>query len=80
VKVFFLWGSTCLGCIIFAFFCIAETKGLSLEQVDILYLNTTPVRSTGYRKELLARDVHASQEPELQKLPSRRDVEYQEKV
>jgi hypothetical protein len=37
VKVFFIWGSTCLGCLIFTWFCIPETKGLSLEQVDELY-------------------------------------------
>ncbi|THH19244.1 hypothetical protein EW146_g1899, partial [Bondarzewia mesenterica] len=32
-KVFFIWGSTCLCCIIFTYFCVPETKGLSLEQV-----------------------------------------------
>jgi len=36
-KVFFIWGSTCLGCLIFTYFFIPETKGLSLEQVDELY-------------------------------------------
>jgi len=29
VKVFFLWGSTCFGCLIFTYFLIPETKGLS---------------------------------------------------
>jgi Sugar (and other) transporter len=37
VKVFFIWGTTCLGCLLFTYFCIPETKGLSLEQVDELY-------------------------------------------
>ena len=37
VKVFFIWGSTCLGCLLFTYFFIPETKGLSLEQVDELY-------------------------------------------
>jgi SP family sugar:H+ symporter-like MFS transporter len=37
VKVFFIWGSTCACCAIFAYFCIPETKGLTLEQVDLLY-------------------------------------------
>ncbi|TFK51652.1 general substrate transporter [Heliocybe sulcata] len=60
VKVFFVWGSTCACCIIFTYFCIPETKGLSLEQVDILYQNTTPIRSVAYRKELIANDVHPS--------------------
>ncbi|KZT27740.1 MFS monosaccharide transporter [Neolentinus lepideus HHB14362 ss-1] len=57
-KVFFVWGSTCACCIVFTYFCIPETKGLSLEQVDILYQNTTPMRSVAYRKQLIAQDVH----------------------
>ncbi len=59
VKVFFIWGSTCLGCLIFTYFCVPETKGLSLEQIDIMYANTTPIHSVSYRKTLLAHDVHA---------------------
>ena len=53
VKVFLIWGSTCLGCILFTFFLIAETKGLSLEQVDELYRNSTILKSNAYRKQLL---------------------------
>ena len=53
VKVFLIWGSTCLGCILFTFFFIAETKGLSLEQVDELYRNSTIIKSNAYRKQLL---------------------------
>jgi len=52
VKVFFIWGSTCAGCFLFTYFCIPETKGLSLEQIDLLYQNTTPMRSVAYRKQL----------------------------
>ncbi|EPQ56379.1 MFS monosaccharide transporter [Gloeophyllum trabeum ATCC 11539] len=59
VKVFFVWGSTCACCILFTYFFIPEMKGLSLEQVDILYQNTTPRRSVQYRKQLVAEDVHA---------------------
>jgi hypothetical protein len=33
----FIWGSTCLGCLVFTYFFIPETKGLSLEQIDLLY-------------------------------------------
>jgi len=29
-----------------------QTKGLSLEQVDLLYRNTTPMRSVSYREQL----------------------------
>ena len=60
VKVFFIWGSTCLGCLIFTYFCIPETKGLSLEQVDLLYQNSTPITSVRYREEIIAQDVHIS--------------------
>jgi hypothetical protein len=52
-NVFYIWGSTCCCCIFFAYFCIPETKGLSLEQVDLLYRNVAPVRSVSYRKQLL---------------------------
>jgi sugar porter (SP) family MFS transporter len=60
VKVFFIWGTTCVGCLIFTYFCIPETKGLSLEQIDILYANTTPIHSVSYRKTLLAHNIRSS--------------------
>ena len=40
-KVFFVWGSTCVLCILFAYFFVPETKGLSLEQVDRMLEETT---------------------------------------
>jgi SP family sugar:H+ symporter-like MFS transporter len=61
-KVFFVWGSTCVGCLVFTYFCIPETKGLSLEQIDILYQNTTPVHSVAYRNQLIAHNVRAADE------------------
>ena len=33
-KVFFVWSATCTACVAFAYFCVPETRGLSLEQVD----------------------------------------------
>ncbi|KAF2811283.1 glucose transporter-like protein [Mytilinidion resinicola] len=36
-KVFFVWGSFCLVCVVFVWLMIYETKGLTLEQVDELY-------------------------------------------
>jgi len=69
-KVFFLWGSTCLGCLIFTYFCVPETKGLSLEQVDVLYQNTTPRRSVAYRNQLVARDVHPGDAAAIEKVTS----------
>jgi SP family sugar:H+ symporter-like MFS transporter len=59
VKVFFIWGSTCVGCWIFTYFCIPETKGLSLEQIDLLYHHTTPRKSIAYRAMVLERNIHA---------------------
>ena len=58
VKVFFIWGSTCAGCLVFTYFFIPETKGLSLEQIDLLYQNSTPISSVKYRQELIAQDLH----------------------
>ncbi|KAJ7123202.1 general substrate transporter [Mycena epipterygia] len=56
VKVFFIWGSTCLGCLIFTYFFIPETKGLSLEQIDLLYKESTIRNSNKYRKQMIAAD------------------------
>ncbi|KAI0032308.1 MFS monosaccharide transporter [Vararia minispora EC-137] len=53
-RVFFIWGSCCFACFAFAFFCVPETKGLSLEQIDLLYLNSTPLTSVAYRNKLIA--------------------------
>ncbi|KAH9933296.1 MFS monosaccharide transporter [Fomitopsis serialis] len=58
--VFFIWGSTCAGAFVFTYFFIPETKGLSLEQIDLLYQNSTPLTSVAYRRELVANDVHAA--------------------
>lgn len=56
-KVFFIWGTTCLGCLIFTYFCIPETKGLALEQIDILYQNSTPRNSIKYRNQMIAEEL-----------------------
>jgi SP family sugar:H+ symporter-like MFS transporter len=56
VKVFFIWGSTCVGCLIFTYFFIPETKGLSLEQIDLLYRESSIIGSNAYRKRLLDDD------------------------
>ncbi|OJD13262.1 hypothetical protein ACJ73_09224 [Blastomyces percursus] len=36
-KVFFIWGTTCTLSMLFSYFFVYETKGLSLEQVDRLF-------------------------------------------
>jgi len=49
-KVFFLWGSTCVLCVIYSYFCIWETKGLTLEQVDRMMEECgTPRKSVGWK-------------------------------
>ncbi|EIW53906.1 MFS monosaccharide transporter [Trametes versicolor FP-101664 SS1] len=48
-KVFFIWGSMCAACVLFACFCIPETKGLSLEQVDVLYQHWSPGSARRFR-------------------------------
>jgi sugar porter (SP) family MFS transporter len=53
VKVFFIWGGTCVGCFIFTYFFVPETKGLSLEQIDLLYRESSIVGSDKYRREML---------------------------
>ncbi|KAE9398530.1 MFS monosaccharide transporter [Gymnopus androsaceus JB14] len=58
VKVFFVWGSTCACCVLFTYFFIPETKGLSLEQVDDMYQNTYPLTAGPYRQRLIAENIH----------------------
>ncbi|KIW58165.1 hypothetical protein PV05_02712 [Exophiala xenobiotica] len=45
-KVFFVWGGFCCICMAFVYFCIYETKGLSLEQVDELYAKVSSARKS----------------------------------
>ncbi|KAH9817278.1 hypothetical protein DFH28DRAFT_1124679 [Melampsora americana] len=63
VKVFWLWAACCLSCIIFCFFLIPETKGLSLEQVELLYVNSTILKSNSYRREMIANNMHEGMTP-----------------
>ncbi|CAG7847563.1 SubName: Full=Uncharacterized protein {ECO:0000313/EMBL:CCA68994.1} [Serendipita indica DSM 11827] len=44
-----------------------ETRGLSLEQIDILYQNTTPVKSVSHRDQLIAHNVHAADDEAIRK-------------
>lgn len=44
-KVSFVWGTTCTFCVLFVYFLVPETKGLSLEQVDMMLEETTPRNS-----------------------------------
>ncbi|KAF8263986.1 MFS monosaccharide transporter [Lactarius quietus] len=79
-KVFYIWGSTCFGCIIFAYFCIPETKGLSLEQIDLLYQNVAPLYSVSFRRRLIAEGNELSQIKDTPRETRDDDVTSQEKV
>jgi SP family sugar:H+ symporter-like MFS transporter len=48
-KVFFIWMTTCGLCIIYAYFLVPETKGLSLEQVDKMFEECTPRTSSKWK-------------------------------
>lgn len=63
VKVFWLWAAFCFSCIVFCFFLIPETKGLSLEQVELLYVNSTILKSNSYRREMIANNMHEGMTP-----------------
>jgi MFS transporter, SP family, sugar:H+ symporter len=45
-KVFFVWGSLCFICFLWAYLLVFETKGLSLEQVDRMLEESTPRSSS----------------------------------
>jgi len=41
-KVFFIWGGLCTCALVYTYFLVPETKGLSLEQVDRMLEESTP--------------------------------------
>lgn len=45
-KIFFIWFGCCFICIAFVYFFIYETKGLSLEQIDLLYTEVKSARKS----------------------------------
>ena len=45
-KIFFIWFGCCFLCIGFVYFMIYETKGLTLEEVDELYLEVKSARES----------------------------------
>jgi hypothetical protein len=49
-RVFFIWGSTCVLCFIYAYFLVWETKGLTLEQVDRMMEEVAnPIKSAKWK-------------------------------
>ncbi|KAJ7753112.1 monosaccharide importer [Mycena maculata] len=73
VNVFFIWGSTCLGCLIFTYFFIPETKGLSLEQIDLLYKESSIRGSEKYRREMIMADISHARHEKLEATSSHGD-------
>lgn len=67
VKVFFIWGCTCICGGLFVYFCVPETKGLSLEEVDDMYATTTVLQSMYYQPR-----AHSQSVNELRKTSSNR--------
>ncbi|KAH8592417.1 general substrate transporter [Bisporella sp. PMI_857] len=47
-RIFFMWGSLCVISVIFAYFLVPETKGLSLEQVDRMLEEVSPRKSRSW--------------------------------
>lgn len=64
----------------FTYFCIPETKGLSLEQVDLLYIHSTPRTSDKMRVKLIAEDVHAADHRAIDDMDGKGDHVHDEKV
>ncbi|OKL63586.1 hypothetical protein UA08_01481 [Talaromyces atroroseus] len=48
-SVFFVWGGLCTVAMVYSYFLVPETKGLSLEQVDKMMEETTPRTSAKWR-------------------------------
>ncbi|KAF2655661.1 general substrate transporter [Lophiostoma macrostomum CBS 122681] len=63
-KVFWVWGATCTACIFFSYFMVSETKGLSLEQVDLMLEETRPSNSAKWvpRATYAEREQHMATE------------------
>ncbi|KAF9457266.1 putative glucose transporter rco-3 [Collybia nuda] len=62
-KVFFVWGSLCTCAFVYSYFLVPETKGLTLEQVDLMFEESTPRTSAKWRPthtfaEMGAKDGH----------------------
>jgi len=46
LSVFFIWGGLCTCAFVYSYFLVPETKGLTLEQVDRMFEEVTPRKSS----------------------------------
>ncbi|GAA5837734.1 hypothetical protein JCM3766R1_000568 [Sporobolomyces carnicolor] len=79
-RVFFVWGSASVLCFLFVFFFVPETKGLSLEQVDILYRKSSILGSNKVRKEILANNVYDDDKEAYKSAKTEAQTEHKEDV
>lgn len=50
-KVFFVWGTLCAFCFVYAYMLVPETRGLTLEQVDRMLEECSPRTSAKWRPD-----------------------------
>lgn len=50
-RVFFVWGTLCAVCLVYAYMLVPETKGLTLEQVDRMLEDTNPRTSNKWKPD-----------------------------
>ncbi|GAA5886706.1 hypothetical protein JCM6882_005864 [Rhodosporidiobolus microsporus] len=48
-SVFFIWGGLCTAAFVYSYFLVPETKGLTLEQVDMMLAEATPRHSSKWK-------------------------------
>ncbi|WVO12859.1 hypothetical protein L204_100467 [Cryptococcus depauperatus] len=73
-RVFFIWGSTCVLCFLYAYFFVWETKSLTLEQVDRMMEECgSPRRSSGWKP-------HSTFAAEMHHQHEKMDVTQKEKI
>lgn len=66
-KIFFIWGGCCFICIVFVYFTIYETKGLTLEQVDELYAEVSVAKnSVGWEPTITFREMQEGKVAEVE--------------
>ncbi|CAA7268957.1 unnamed protein product [Cyclocybe aegerita] len=62
-NVFFVWGGLCTCAFVYSYFLVPETKGLTLEQVDRMFEETTPRKSAQWKPTT----TYAAQQAALEK-------------